>query len=354
MKLYALNTPCWSDYDTQNTAGMSLIKDKLSDHFTFMYYNFLKYGLVDEVIIFLENKRIERGIKDEVFKTDFGKMKILPASKIHEMSLEENQYVYCWSKWEECQRLSNNFVIVNPMFSGRSYPSCFNKDIHDYALIEGSAFKDTVPDWMKHQIFRYTTKDFCDITSEQRENAKKVYDWIMVSSFDPRKRHVEFISEMIKNSKTKGLKGCIVGRNPDNKGYHNAGHTVLDKIKQLTKDYNLDIDILLNVSQDTKKEVMLISRTFVCASSLDNGPRAMVEATQAGLPLISMPYIGSSDLIQPGITGELVEYFKHFPEIVLKVLENLEKYDKHKNAISLLPENVFPPLIKKIKEIKND
>jgi glycosyltransferase involved in cell wall biosynthesis len=80
----------------------------------------------------------------------------------------------------------------------------------------------------------------------------------------------------------------------------------------------------------------------------------MVEATQVGLPLISMSYIGSSDLIQPGVTGELVKYFKNFPELVLKVLENLEKYDKHKNAISLLPENVFPPLIKKIKERKND
>jgi glycosyltransferase involved in cell wall biosynthesis len=270
------------------------------------------------------------------------------------MQLEENQYVYCWSNWKECEKLSNNFVIVNPMFSNRSYESVFKKEVHDYALIEGAPFKDTVPDWMPHQIFRYTTKDFCDITNEQREKSKKVYDWIMVSSFDPRKRHVEFIIEMIGNSNAKNLKGCVVGRNPDNKGYKNPGHTVLQNIKKLSKVNNLDIDIFLNVSQDTKKDLMSMSRVFVCASALDNGPRAMVEAAQAGLPLISMSHIGSSDLIHPGVTGEIVNNFKDFPTVLINVLNNYKKYDKHKNAISLLPENVFPNLIKKIKERKND
>ena len=41
-------------------------------------------------------------------------------------------------------------------------------------------------------------------------------------------------------------------------------------------------------------------------------------------------------------------------EAILKILENINKYDKHKSAINLLPENVFPLLIEKIKESKND
>ena len=198
MKLYALNTPCWSDYDPKNTAGSSLIKDPLSDHFTFMFYNFMKFGLVDDVTIFLEDKRIKRGIVSHNFETDYGSMKIESASNISNMSLEDNQFVYSWSKWDECESLKNNFVIVNPMFSGRNYPKCFKKDVHDYALIEGSAFSDTVPEWMPHSVFRYTTQDFCSITDEIRENSPKIYDWIMVSSFDPRKRHIQFLNELIK------------------------------------------------------------------------------------------------------------------------------------------------------------
>ena len=353
MKLYALNTPCWSDYDSANTAGKNLIKDKLSDHFTFMYYNFMKYGLVDEVLIFLEDKRIKRGIEEDVFKTEYGNMKIISSSNIKDLDLDDNQYVYCWSKWKECESLSNNFVIVNPMFSGRNYPSCFEKNVHDYALIEGSAYNDTVPDWMPSSVFRYTTKDFCDIKDSDRDNEGRFYDWMMVSSFDPRKRHIQFLTEMIKRDPTRKMKGCIVGRDPDNKGYRNDGHRVLETIKDLMKQYSLDIDIFLNVSQDIKKELMLASKSFVCASALDNGPRAMVEATQAGIPLISMSHIGSSDLIEPGITGELVTNFKNFPTSVLKVVENQKKYDRHKNANLLNPDSVYPELINKLKERKN-
>tara|TARA_Y100000591_G_C21826547_1_gene697010 strand:- start:149 stop:1213 length:1065 start_codon:yes stop_codon:yes gene_type:complete len=353
VKLYSLNTPCWSDYDSKNTAGSELIKDPLSDHFTFMFYNFMKFGLVDDVTIFLEEKRIKRGITSKVFETEYGKMKIEPSSNISNMQLEENQFVYAWSKWEECESLKNNFVIVNPMFSGRNYPKCFKKGVHNYALIEGEPFSDTVPDWMPYSVFRYTTQDFCDITDDTRSKSTKIYDWVMVSSFDPRKRHIQFLNEMVKKAQTKKMRGCIIGRNPDNKGYRNSTHEVLESVKSIIKHYNLDVDIFLNVGQDLKKDLMLSSRCFVCASALDNGPRAMVEATQAGLPLISMPHIGSSDLIIPEVTGEIVTDFQEFPTVVEKVIKNEEQYDKHKNAKMLMPKNVYPNLIKNLRERKD-
>jgi len=353
VKLYALNTPCWSDYDPNNTAGSSLISDPLSDHFTFMFYNLMKFGLVDEVSIFLEEKRVKRGILKETLDTDAGSMKIFSISDVDNLDLEKDQYVYSWSRWQECEKLSNNFVIVNPMFSGRNYESVFTPEVHDYALIEGSVYSDTAPDWMPFSVFRYTTKDFCDITNKDRDNDSRFYDWIMVSSFDPRKRHIEFLMEMIKNPETKKMKGCIVGRNPDNKGYKNDAHRVLAVINNLIKTHDLDIDIFLNINQEIKKDLMLSSKAFVCASSLDNGPRAMIEATQAGIPLISMPHIGSADLIEPGITGELVMNFKIFPEAVLHVNEKQNQYDRHKNANMLQPSNVYPSLINTLKERKN-
>jgi len=318
-----------------------------------MFYNLMKFGLVDEVSIFLEEKRVKRGILKETLDTEVGSMKIFSVADIDDLDLEKDQFVYSWSRWEECEKLSDNFVIVNPMFSGRNYPSCFKKDIHDYALIEGSAFSDTVPDWMNFSVFRYTTKDFCDITNEDRDKEKRFYDWVMVSSFDPRKRHIEFLNEMLKHQATRGMKGCIIGRNPDNKGYKNNGHQVLNTIKEMINKHQLDIDIFLNVGQRLKRDLMLASKSFICASSLDNGPRAMVEATQAGVPLISMPHIGSSDLIEPGITGEIVSDINDIPLTVIKVIENQEKYDRHKNAEMLMPHNVYPVLIKNLKERKN-
>jgi glycosyltransferase involved in cell wall biosynthesis len=316
-----------------------------------MFYNFMKYGLVDEVTVFLEDKRIKRGIVQNSLSTDYGPITIKSASDINVDQLEKNQYVYCWSKWEDCEKLKDNFVIVNPMFSGISYPSVIKRSVHDYALIEGSAFEKTVPDWMDFDVFRYTTKDFCEISNKQRETSEKNYDWIMVSSFDPRKRHIEFLTELIKHSNVKKLRGCIVGRSPDNKGHYNTGHDVLSGIQKLKEDHSLDIDIFLNVSQEEKKKLILMSKVFVCSSSLDNGPRAMVEATQAGLPLISMPHIGSSDLITK-TTGVLVDKVSNFPDAVFQVLENLKEYDRNYNAKILSPDVVYPRIIQKIRERK--
>ena len=38
----------------------------------------------------------------------------------------------------------------------------------------------------------------------------------MVSSFDKRKRHIEFLNSLNKNNLT-SLKGCIIARDPNNK-----------------------------------------------------------------------------------------------------------------------------------------
>ena len=40
--------------------------------------------------------------------------------------------------------------------------------------------------------------------------------------------------------------------------------------------------------------------------------------------------------------------------MLMKILDNYESYDKHKNAKLLMPENVFPKIIKEIREKKDD
>ena len=70
----------------------------------------MKYGLVDEVTVFLEDKRIKRGIVQNSLSTDYGPITIKSASDINVDQLEKNQYVYCWSKWEDCEKLKDNLA----------------------------------------------------------------------------------------------------------------------------------------------------------------------------------------------------------------------------------------------------
>lgn len=360
MKLYALNTPCWSDYDPKNTKDTSLINSKLSDHFTFMYYNFMKYGLVDEVEIFLDEKRIKRGVIEKEFFTKYGKMTIRDRNKVNFSSLEKNQIVYCWSNWSDCRHFKDNFVIVNPMFSNVLYPSELEKGVHDYALIEGIRCEPTVPEWMPYDVFRYTSSDFCEITNNQREEKERKYDWIMVSSFDPRKRHIEMLTSLSKNEKTKRLKGCIVARDPRNKVVAmNLPQEILYNSHKIIKKSGMDVDIFLNASQEKKKNLLLDSKTFLCGSILDNGPRAMIEAAQSGAVLLSMPHIGSSDLISEGSdlkrpVGEFYNDFEDFPKKLIEILESIKNYDINLCSQILNPDTVYPKLIEKIRSIKND
>ena len=100
------------------------------------------------------------------------------------------------------------------------------------------------------------------------------------------------------------LKGCIVGRNPDNKQKLNDGHFVLQNVLDTIRTNNLDIEVYLNASQEKKKNLMLESKVYVCPSSLDNGPRSMIEAAQAGCVLLAGQHIGSSGIIREGVNGK--------------------------------------------------
>ena len=281
-------------------------------------------------------------------------MHVFDKREIPNMNLEEKQFTYCWSGWDETSQLGDNFVIVNPMFSGITYPSKITEKKHDYALIEGSAFKNTVPKGMPFDVFHYTSYDFCNIRDSEKNGSNREYDWILVSSFDPRKRHLEFIESVIKNNATKSMKGCIVGRNPDNKGYVNDAHRVLKGVRSLVENYKLDVDIFLNASQDTKKNLMLNSKVYVCPSSLDNGPRSMIEAGQAGCILLSLPHIGSSSVIQKNVTGEIARDVESMPKILEKIIIEHDTYDKLGVSKQVSPENVFPRLIQKIRRLYDD
>lgn len=55
--LYVINSPCWTEISPTGLNNSNMFSDELSENFTFFYYNLMKFGLVEKVIIFVENKR---------------------------------------------------------------------------------------------------------------------------------------------------------------------------------------------------------------------------------------------------------------------------------------------------------
>ena len=55
--LYVINSPCWTEISSTGLNNSDMFSDELSENFTFFYYNLMKFGLVDKVIIFVEKKR---------------------------------------------------------------------------------------------------------------------------------------------------------------------------------------------------------------------------------------------------------------------------------------------------------
>ena len=99
---------------------------------------------------------------------------------------------------------------------------------------------------------------------------------------------------------------------------------------------------------------MLESKVYVCPSSLDNGPRSMIEAAQAGCVLLAGQHIGSSGIIREGVNGAIFHDIKESPASLFSILKNYKKYDIDFSSRMLDPDNVYPTLVKKIMEKHSD
>lgn len=356
-KLYVFNSPSYVMDHPSHTCGQVLNSDPLSEHYTYMYFNFIKFGLVDQVVIFPrkgphDNHRDQIIDKIEVEEGKFIVNNWDRENMIKIINSDPGSYGYCFSEYETCRELKDIFVMFNPVILGTNSRNCLDKKYHHYAILEGishqAKFK-TVPADIPIGISRTTCKKFTELDVDKIQKTEKVYDWIMISSFDPRKRQVEFLRMLSRDPRFKNLKGCIAGRNPDNKGYLNNGHHVLKEVKNIASN----VDIYFNTNDELKIELLSKSKIFVNTAEFEYGPRAMIEAIQAGVPIFTMPHIGVSDLVTPGKNGETIQRM----EDVSKFYEMLDKYNageyltsaKHVSQ-SIKPEFIYPELVKDIKE----
>ena len=356
--LYVINSPSWTEIAPSGLNNSDMFDHELSENFTFFYYNLMKYGLVKKIIIFVESKRwrLDKKIK-KTLNTKYGTLEIREDKNKFEVINSDMNYnfVYCWSNIEECQNIKNKFVIVDNQFHGYIKKSKVDKQIHDLVLTESKNFQKFIPTGIQSLVYKLISYDHENYILNNNINENiKTYDWLMISSFDKRKRHIEFLNHL-KNNKLSNLRGCIIARDPDNKSkklkdlFRLTPWKILSKVNKYKK--KLNFDIFLNIHQNKKIELSLKSKVYVNTSILDSGPRAQVEVMQLNLPVLSMPHIGASDLIKEGENGEIAKNLGDIPLILKKMLDNYNHYSLNTFKNYLKSDLIMPDLVKSIKEI---
>lgn len=357
--LYVINSPSYVESHPSHTCGQKLIDDPLSEHFTYLYYNLIKFGLIDQVVIFPREGSHDYYREEIIQEINIDSTKKIIVNWTNEKKYDiinsnPGSYVYCCNQYEDCSKIKDSFVIVYPFTISTNSNGRLNSKYHHYALLEGLGHQlkyKIIPEDIPIGLCPLTTNSFNKLDIDLIQKNQKIYDWITVSSFDPRKRHLEFLSAISKNSLFKNLKGCIIARNPDNKGYVNAAH----RVHEIIKNSGLkNIDISINVDDSTKIDLLSKSKIFVCVSELDWGPRAVIEAIQTGLPVLGMPHLGYSNLIKPGLTGELIERVDDSKIVLYEMLTKYAngQYIEGCKKLSTLvkPELIYPHIIDDIKK----
>jgi hypothetical protein len=75
----------------------------------------------------------------------------------------------------------------------------------------------------------------------------------------------------------------------------------------------------------------------------------VIEAGQAGIPVLAMKNHGSASLlVRSGTNGELTWSFRKFPRILNAMLQNYEKYDCSINNELLEERRWFEPIVREI------
>ena len=359
--LYVINSPCWTENAPSGLNNSIMFSEPFSENFTYFYYNLLKFGLVKNIKIFVEENRWRIGqnyIKKKI-STDYGSLELFKDQNKFEIinADKEKNYVFCWSNISDCKYIKNKFIIVDNQFNGYTKKSDVNKNIHDLVLTESKNFKKYITEEIPVLVYKLISYDHEEFQKNNNVNYKKIYDWILVSSFDKRKRHLDFLN-LLQSNNLSQLKGCIIARDPNNKNKKlfdfikkKTPWKILKKVKELRKKMNFDL--FLNVSQNDKIDLLSQSKVFVNPSSLDSGPRSQVEAAQLKIPILTMSHIGAADIVESGINGEIAKNLDELPMLLNKILNNINNYKYNRNDKNLEPEYFMPKLVFNIRQHYN-
>lgn len=123
----------------------------------------------------------------------------------------------------------------------------------------------------------------------QENTYVKEYDFLFVGSFTSIKG-IDLLIQAIKTLDRKKVRFCFVGN-----GYY------LNELKQLAKNSN--IDIKLNLSQDSLRKIYNRSRFLILPSRQEGYGLVIIEAMYCGLPVIISKNCGAIDQVRHGRNG---------------------------------------------------
>ena len=349
-----MNSPCWLEKNNRikNNKDLSIFEE----NFTYMYYNFMKFGLVDEVLIL--PRRQEHIEKEESFKTDSGTLSTIKKERFESLAKDGGNIIYCWLNWEDSKKYSsNNFIIVNPMMNNILHPNKLEEEHHHFALLESPLMRNTLPHFLSNKwealpLFKYNY----DFAHDKPSKDNKPYDIVMVSSLDSRKRVFSFLNLINEHSKKNNKKYKIVfcTWNPDKCSGNDKSENYL-KINNLLKDNkNISLDFRFDTNIHETRDAIESSKLFVSTSNFDNGPRAVFEAIQSGIPVLTTQ-IGASSYVVSGFNGEVIseKNYNQIANYVDYLLEDNQNQSYFERSLLFsnffTPESFYPSICKRIK-----
>ena len=347
-----MNSPCWLEKNERIKNNNEV--DILEENFTYMYYNFMKFGLVDEVFIL---PREDYASEENIFKTSAGNINIVDKEKFSDLSAAGGNIIYCWLNWEQVNPYSeNNFVIVNPMMNNILHPNKLQSQHHHFALLESPLMRNTLPGFLSKKWEALPLINTNSCTRRKCEESPLKYDFVSVSSMDSRKRVFELIKNLNNHARMsdRSYKIAICTWDPD-KCSGNDKIKNYNLVREIVENNDMiSIEFFFDCNSKEIKSVLDNSKIFVSTSNFDNGPRAVFEALQTGIPVLTTQ-IGASSYVTSGFNGEIVneEMFHKIPRFIDYMIEREQNKSYEARSIEysrlLTPESLFPSVCDRIK-----
>ena len=139
---------------------------------------------------------------------------------------------------------------------------------------------------------------------------------ITIASLKPKKGHT-FLFDALKALKKKGyeFKLLVVGSGREEK-----------RLKKEIMDKGLENEVILTGERDDIPELLAASDAFVCPSLYEGLPSALLEAMEAGLPVIAIRVGGIPEAITDNETGLLIEPkdSRALTEAIVRIMKDTE------------------------------
>ena len=199
----------------------------------------------------------------------------------------------------------------------------FKKHLNKKHLINFIGISDLVTNQIKKELSNTTFVKtiYNGIPLEPvNMNSNRTNDFIIVASLSPVKNHKLLLKAFDKYMKTYGLSSLLIV----------VGGPLLEETKQYAIELGCDKNVEFTGTQSNVYPFLLKSKSFVLCSHREGNPISILEAMNAGLPIVAFSVGGIPDIVKDGKNGFLAE-----PDNIDSLVDAMRK------SISLNDKNII-------------